>query len=62
MSEIADNDFNLNISRYVDTSEDVPDVDLDAVREQISGIDKDMRKASAELEKAFRELGIDFPF
>lgn len=62
MSEIVANDYNLNIPRYVDTSEDVPDVNLAAVKGELRGIDSDIQRESAELQKAFLELGLEFPF
>ena len=34
--EIVDNDFNLNIPRYVDTYEPEPEVDIAAVRQELA--------------------------
>ena len=62
MEEIVENGYNLNIPRYVDTSEDVPDVNLDAVTQEIRNIDDEIGKVSEELEKSFKQLGIEFPF
>lgn len=62
MSEIIANDYNINIPRYVDTSEDAPDVDLSAVRGELVDIDADIQRVSAELQKAFQELSLEFPF
>jgi type I restriction-modification system DNA methylase subunit len=36
MPEIKENDFNLNISRYIDTNEAEEEIDLKAVRESIA--------------------------
>ena len=62
MDEIIENGYNLNIPRYVDTSEDVPEVDLAAVTEQIAGIDEEIAKTEEELKKSFDLLGLTFPF
>ena len=62
MEEVVENGYNLNIPRYVDTSEDVPDVDLDVVAQEIWNIDKEIGTVSEELKKSFEQLGIEFPF
>lgn len=62
MEEIIENGYNLNIPRYVDTSEDVPDVDLSAVASDIHGIDAEINAVSENLRASFKELGLEFPF
>ncbi|MBO6292907.1 MAG: type I restriction-modification system subunit M [Selenomonas sp.] len=47
--EIKKNDFNLNIPRYVDTSEPEPEVDLSAVSAQIAEIDREIKNGMNEL-------------
>lgn len=47
--EIKANDYNLNIPRYVDTSEPEPEVDLSAVCATISGIDNEIKQGMDEL-------------
>ena len=47
--EIVENDFNLNIPRYVDTSEPEPEVDLKAVCANIKAIDLDIKQVNQEL-------------
>jgi type I restriction enzyme M protein len=62
LSEIAENDYNLNISRYVDTFE-VPDViDLNAVADKIRTLDTYMKEADKTISKYCQELGIKSPF
>ena len=56
--EIEKNDFNLNIPRYIDTSEKEPEIDIDEVYENLQKDDEEIRKASGELNKAFTELGL----
>ena len=62
MDEIIENGYNLNIPRYVDTSEDVPEIDLVEVTTKIQDIDKEIAQVSEELKKSFDELGLKFPF
>ena len=62
MEEIEANDYNLNIPRYVDTSDEEPEVDLAEVSAKLKGIDKEIGEVSAELKKSLDELGLEFPF
>ena len=62
MEEIIENGYNLNIPRYVDTSEKEEEVDLAAVTQNIRDIDAQIGEVSSELKKSFDELGLDFPF
>lgn len=62
MEEIADNGFNLNIPRYVDTFEKEPEIDLKAVSAEIRSLQKEIKDINAELKPYFEELGLDFPF
>ena len=52
--EIKDNDFNLNIPRYVDTFEEEAEIDIDAVQQEIDQLEKelaDVRLKMAEMLK-----------
>lgn len=62
LDEIVENGYNLNIPRYVDTSEDIPDVDLGEVSNTIKGIDAEIDAVSASLKESFAQLGLEFPF
>jgi type I restriction enzyme M protein len=62
MEEIEANDFNLNIPRYVDTSEKEEEIDLTAKAEDIENINAEIKNAEDELKKYFDELGLKFPF
>lgn len=56
--EIAtENDFNLNIPRYVDTFEEEPEVDIAAVQAEIDRLEGELEIVQAELGKYLRELG-----
>ena len=61
-AEIAENGFNLNIPRYVDTFEKEPEIDLAAVSAEIRGLQKEIKQINSELKPYFDELGLDFPF
>ena len=56
--EIKENDYNLNIPRYVDTFEEEEPVDLNEVKQQLENIDKEIASLDAELAKYFNELGL----
>lgn len=62
LEEIAENDYNLNIPRYVDTFEEEEPIDLDEVVDEIERIDAEMEKVDAEIKKYCDELGIRAPF
>lgn len=57
--EIAENDFNLNIPRYVDTFEPEPDVNMAAVAAEIAEIDAQLAEVESEMQGYLRELGLD---
>jgi type I restriction enzyme M protein len=56
--EIADNDFNLNIPRYVDTFEAEEVVDIVAVNKEIAGLESELVKIRAEMAGCLKELGL----
>lgn len=61
MKKIKENEFNLNIPRYVDTFEEEAEIDLKAVSDDIKGIDAEIAEASSELKGFLDELKLDFP-
>lgn len=54
--EIKNNDFNLNIPRYVDTFEETDPVDLMATIEEITRLEDEIHDVDMELAKMFGEL------
>lgn len=56
--EIVENDFNLNIPRYVDTFEEEAPVDIPATRKRIAELTAELTKITAEMEKYLKELGL----
>ncbi|WP_143344005.1 N-6 DNA methylase, partial [Enterococcus faecalis] len=49
LDEIKENDYNLNIPRYVDTYEEEPPVDLVALNNDIKNTNEEIKKVEAEL-------------
>ncbi|GAB0300243.1 type I restriction-modification system subunit M [Staphylococcus pseudintermedius] len=56
--EIEDNDYNLNIPRYVDTFEEEAPIDLDQVQQDIANIDNDIAQIEQDIEGYLKELGV----
>lgn len=61
LEEIQENDYNLNIPRYVDTFEEEEPVDLDAVVKELESLEEEIEAVDAEIEKYCAELGIKAP-
>jgi len=61
LKEIEENDFNLNIPRYVDTFEEEEPIDLDEVITKLKKNKEEMEKVDLEIEKYCKELGIKSP-
>ncbi len=59
VKEIADNEFNLNIPRYVDTFEPEAEVDVAAVQKEIIAIEAELAEVRKRMAKYLKELGID---
>ena len=60
-SAIEDNDYNLNIPRYVDTFEEEVAVDLAVVTQAISGIETELESVDKQLVDFCKQLGIQAP-
>ena len=59
--EIEENDFNLNIPRYVDTSEDEPEIDLVQLTSEMSDTDKAIREGNQEFLRMLGDLTFATP-
>lgn len=57
LEEIAENDFNLNIPRYVDTFEEEAEIDLVAVRSERLDLQAQLKDLEAEMAGYLKELG-----
>lgn len=62
LDEIKENDFNLNIPRYVNTFEEEELIDIEVVAKEIKLIDKDMQETDKKISEFCKELGISSPF
>ena len=58
MKEIAENDYNLNISRYVSTAEAEAEIDLGATHAELVRIEGEIRVATAKHNEFLKELGL----
>lgn len=58
IEEIKQNDFNLNIPRYVDTFEEVAEINIKEVVSIIKGLKLEAAKLDAEIDAYLKELGI----
>lgn len=56
--ELAENEYNLNIPRYVDTFEEEQEVDINVVQREIYKLETDLAKVQIEMNKYLKELGI----
>lgn len=57
-NEIKENDFNLNIPRYVDTFEEEPEIDIAATQKRISELEQELAKTQAQMQEYLKELGL----
>ncbi|MBK6977911.1 MAG: type I restriction-modification system subunit M [Cytophagaceae bacterium] len=62
LEEIAQNDYNLNIPRYVDTFEAEEQIDIEAIAAEIKALDSSMEETDTAIAAYCRELGISAPF
>jgi type I restriction enzyme M protein len=62
LAEIEDNDFNLNIPRYVDTFEEEEPIYINEVALELKGLDKEIANTDKVIAGFCKELGIEMPF
>lgn len=58
LQEVADNDYNLNIPRYVDTFEEEEEIDIHAVMQEIKSLKAKMAELDTEIDGYLKELGL----
>ncbi len=58
VKEIADNDYNLNISRYIDTSDAEEEINLSGVKSRIIALEEKEKEIDEKLMKYLNELGV----
>lgn len=56
--EIKENDFNLNIPRYVDTFEEEEEVDLAQVKTEIANLEAELTDVQSKMAEYLKELGV----
>lgn len=56
--EILENEFNLNIPRYVDTFEEEEEIDINTVQKEIDQLEKELFGVQAEMKNYLKELGL----
>ena len=59
LEEIAENGYNLNIPRYVDTFEPEEEIDVAAVQKDIVRIEAELSKVRRKMSGYLKELGVD---
>ncbi len=57
-AEIAENDYNLNIPRYVDTFEEEASVDMVAINAEIAALRGKLGELDGQMQVYLRELGL----
>ena len=62
LSEIEENEYNLNIPRYVNTFEEEEIIDVKKVSLKLKTLEDDMKEADDALIAFCKELNIDTPF
>ena len=59
MSEVEENEYNLNIPRYVDTFEEEEEIDIKQVQKDLKDINKEIAEVDKELNVYLKELGLE---
>ncbi len=52
-AEIKENNFNLNIPRYVDTFEEEEEIDIDEIQKEINELEKELEEVRSKWPKNF---------
>jgi type I restriction enzyme M protein len=59
LEEIAQNDFNLNLSRYVDTFKEEDQIDIGKVQREIIALEAELTTTRSQMARYMKELGLD---
>jgi type I restriction enzyme M protein len=54
--EIKENDFNLNIPRYVDTFEEEEEIDIQAVQQEIEQLEAELAEVRGRMDRLLKEV------
>ena len=60
LQQIVENDYNLNIPRYVDTFEEEEEIDIQAVMREMKELECKRAELDKEIDVYFKELGLIF--
>ena len=58
IDEIKENEFNLNIPRYVDVFEDEEEIDINKTQKEIEVLEKELAGVQKEMQNYLKELGL----
>ena len=59
LDEIKENEYNLNIPRYVDTFEEEAEIDIQATQKEIENLEKQLADVQSKMKGYLKELGIN---
>lgn len=59
LKELTENEFNLNIPRYVDTFEPEEEIDVAAVQKEINALEAELAEVRKRMAGYLKELGVD---
>jgi type I restriction enzyme M protein len=59
IEEIKENNFNLNIPRYVDTFEEEEEIDIQALQKEIKQVEEELVQVRSKMDEYLKELGIE---
>lgn len=62
LEEIKENDFNLNIPRYVDTFEEEQVVDLQVISNELASLNNELKDIDSNIADFCKQLNISLPF
>ena len=58
LSELEENEFNLNVPRYVDISEPEEPIDIQEAYDELSGLESEQKVLEKKVKDDLKELGI----
>ena len=56
LKEVKENEYNLNIPRYVDTFEEEEEIDIKAIQKEIEDLEKELALVRQKMNKHLKEL------
>jgi type I restriction enzyme M protein len=62
LEQVAENDYNLNIPRYVDTFDEEEQIDINEVSKELKRLGEEMKQTETNLAAFCKELNIEMPF